>query len=37
MTGLNVYRQIDIYRRIATAIGHYIGGTDEGLSLAITQ
>lgn len=37
MTGLNVYREIDVYWPIATAIRHYITGTDEGLSLAVTQ
>jgi hypothetical protein len=37
MTSLNVYRQIDVDRGIATTIRHHICGTDEGLSLAIIK
>ena len=37
MTSLNIYREIDVYWRIATGVCHYVGGTDEGLSLAITE
>ena len=37
MTGLYVYREINVYRRVAIAVRHYASRTNEGLSLAITQ
>jgi len=37
MTGLYVYREINVYRRVAIAVRHYASRTNEGLSLAIPQ
>jgi len=37
MTCLNINREIDVYRRIAIAVGHYVSRANKGLSLAIIQ
>jgi hypothetical protein len=37
MTRLDAYREGDIYWRIAISVGHYVGRTDEGLSLTVAR
>jgi hypothetical protein len=36
MTRLHIYRQSDIYRRIAIAVGHYVSRANEGFALTKT-